>query len=98
MCPQYLMDKRSTQSRDRRGFQRSLHFLCKSLGSVMFSLLENMKLTWRQDPLHGQLGTHCCYAMGSLRRRCVGSVDDGQLSTTIDQGFFVKTRMRQNII
>ena len=37
MCPQYLMDKRSTQSRDRRGFQRSLHFLCKSLG-FMFSL------------------------------------------------------------
>ena len=97
MCPQYLMDKRSTQSRDRRGFQRSLHFSCKSLG-FMFSLLENMKLTWRQDPLHDQLGTHCCYAMGSLRRRCVGSVDDGQLSTTIDQGSFVKTRMRQNII
>ena len=42
MCPQYLMDKRSTQSRDRRGLQRSLHFLCKSLG-FMFSLLENMK-------------------------------------------------------
>ena len=97
MCPQYLMDKRSTQSRDGRGFQRSLHFSCKSLG-FMFSLLENMKLTWRQDPLHGQLGTHCCYAMGSLRRRSVGSVDDGLLSTTIDQGFFVKTRMRQNII
>ena len=97
MCPQYLMDKRSTQSRDRRGFQRSLHFLCKAVG-FMFSLLENMKLTWRQDPLHGQLGTHCCYAMGSIRRRCVGSVDDGQLSTTIDQGFFVKTRMRQKII
>ena len=97
MCPQYLMDKRSTQSRDRRGFQCSLHFLCKAVG-FMFSLLENMKLTWRQDPLHGQLGTHCCYAMGSIRRRCVGSVDDGQLSTTIDQGFFVKTRMRQKII
>ena len=97
MCPQYLMDKRSTQSRDRRGFQGSLHFSCKSL-EFMFSLLENMKLTWRQDALHGQLGTHCCDAMVSLRRRCVGSVDDGQLSTTIDQGFFVKTRMRQKII
>ena len=42
MCPQYLMDKRSTQSRDRRGFQGSLHFSCKSL-EFMFSLLENIK-------------------------------------------------------
>ena len=41
MCPQYLMDRRSTQSRDRRGFQRSLHFSCKSLG-FMISLLVNM--------------------------------------------------------
>ena len=64
----------------------------------VFAFGEYEGSAWRQDPLHSQLSTRCFYVMGSLRRRCVGSVDDGRLSTTIDQGSFVKTRMRQKII
>lgn len=71
-------------------WQARLYFSCKSLG-FMFSLWRIWRLTWRKKiPLHGQRDTHCCYAMGSLLRTCVGSVDDGQLSTKIDQGPLLK--------
>ena len=80
------MDRLSIQSRDRRVLQSSLHFSCKSI-EFMFSLLENMKAhIATENSLVGWVHTNCCYAMGNLRRGCVGSVDDGQLSTKIDQG------------
>ena len=37
MCPQYLMDRLSTQSRDRRGFLRSLHFFVQVTWIYVFA-------------------------------------------------------------